>query len=334
MICVRIPTRISTLESEIANTNTEASTGSVLFGGVDTSQYTGDLISVQIYPQSVGGGRTEFTSFTVAFTSLSATSDSGSDQLTPSGYAQAAILDSGTTITLLPDDLAYVVFEELGAEFLQELGAVVVPCALADKTGTINYGFGGAGGPIIQVQVSQLVLPLALPDGTIPTYPNGETACQLGIQAAGDLPVLFGDTFLRSAYVVYDLDNNRIALAQTDFNATGSNVVPFASGGASIPSATSAQNEAAVTQTASGIPKVVATATVTGIAGATYNPTATGTGLNAAAGFATTGTGTATSSSKKSAGPAGAAPFNWSAVVVGAITMLGMGVGRGVFAIL
>jgi hypothetical protein len=258
-------------------------------------------------------------------------------QLTPSNYAQATILDSGTTITLLPDDLAEVVFEELGAEVSEELGAVVVPCALGDKNGTLNYGFGGVGGPTISVQVSQLVLPLTLSNGETPKYSNGEDACQLGIQAAGDLPVLFGDTFLRSAYVVYDLDNNRIALAQTDFNSTESNVVAFESGGAAIPSATSAPNEAAVTQTASGNPKVGVTATATGADGAaTYNPTATG--LSAASGFTAESTSTSksssSSSSKKSGSAAGAQPFQWSAVVVGAITILGMGLGGGIFAVL
>ena len=114
----------------------------------------------------------------------------------------------------------------------QELGAVVVPCSLANKNGSLHYGFGGVGGPVIAVDVSQLVLPLTLPNGRVPEYQNGAAACQLGIQAAGNLPVLFGDTFLRSAYVVYDLDNNRIALAQTDFNSTDSNVVAFESGGA------------------------------------------------------------------------------------------------------
>jgi len=58
----------------------EASTGSVLFGGVDTAKYSGDLISVEIYPSELQGGGTVFTSFTVAFTSLSASSSSGTDQ--------------------------------------------------------------------------------------------------------------------------------------------------------------------------------------------------------------------------------------------------------------
>jgi len=304
----------------------QASSGSILFGGIDTAKYTGDLISVDVYPDTRGG---DVTSFTVAWTSLSVQSSSGTDQLTSTSFAQPAILDSGTTITLLPDEVAAVIFEELGATVSQQLGAVVVPCALASKNGSINYGFGGVGGPVIKVDVSQLVLPLTTSDGRTPTYNNGEAACQLGIQAAGDVPTLFGDTFLRSAYVVYDLENNRIALAQTDFNATGSNVVSFASAGAAIPSATSAPNEAAVTQTATGIPKVGVTATATGAGEATFNPTATG--LSAASGFTSTATST---SSKKSAAGLGPAPFEWASVFVGAVSMMGMGIGGGIFALI
>jgi hypothetical protein len=266
------------------------------------------------------------TSFTVAFTSLSATSSSGTDQLTPPSYAEAAILDSGTTITLLPDDVALLVFEELGATVSQQLGAVVVPCNLAKNTGTLNYGFGGPGGPTIKVSVSDLVLPLTLTNGRSPTYSDGQAACQLGIQAAGNLPVLFGDTFLRSAYVVYDLDNNRIALAQTDFNATGSNIVPFASSGAPIPSASSTSNQVQVTQTASGLPRASGAGTATGTGVATYNPTATG--LVAASGFAVSSTGTG----KKSAAGSGPEPFVWSKVLIGGVTVALMSIGGGLFA--
>lgn len=271
-------------------------------------------------------------------TSLSATSSSGTDQLTPSVYAVAAILDSGTTITLLPDDLADVVFQELGAVMSRQLGAVVVPCDLAQSDGTLNYGFGGPGGPVIKVAVSDLVLPLTLRSGRKPTFSDGTDACQLGIQPAGNLPILLGDTFLRSAYAVYDLANNRIALAQTDFNSTKTNVVPFASEGAQIPSAIFAKNQAQVTQTATGIPKVDITTQVSGDATqATYNPTATG--LNAASGFAnpTAGSGTdAAPGSTSSKGAAGARPepFAWARVVVGAVALVGAGLGGGIFAFL
>jgi hypothetical protein len=57
-----------------------------------------------------------------------------------------------------------------------------------------------------------------------------------GISDAAGSTAVLGDTFLRSAYVVYDLQNNQISLAQTDFNATGSNVVEITAGG--VPGAT------------------------------------------------------------------------------------------------
>jgi hypothetical protein len=264
---------------------------------------------------------------------VSATSPSGTDQLTPSNYATAAILDSGTTITLLPDDLAQAIFSEVGAVVSRSLGAVVVPCALANVNGTINYGFGGPGGPTIKVAVSDLVLPLTLTSGRQPKFRDGSPACQLGIQAAGDLPVLLGDTFLRSAYAVYDLFNNRIALAQTDFNSTDSNVVAFASEGAQIPSATRANNAERVTQTATGNPRAgVSTRLTADATEVTYNPTATG--LNAASGFAAGVTGTGSSSTKKSEAGTGPEPFRWSRIVIAGIVLLGTGLGGGLFTIL
>jgi hypothetical protein len=273
---------------------------------------------VDVYPTDRSG---RVTSFTVAWTELSATSSTGTDVLTPANYAEAAILDSGTTITLLPDNLAAKVFEELGAQYSDELGAVIVPCDLASNPGTLNYAFGGSGGPTIKVQMSQLVLPIPSETGQVPRFTNGQTVCQLGIEPAGSDPTLFGDTFLRSAYAVYDLENNKIALAQTDFNSTGSNIVAFASKGAPIPSATQASNELAVTQTATGNPKVGG-ATATGGGTATYNPTATG--FNAASGFAST----------KSAAGSGPQPFAWSKLVVGAVSVVLMGMGSGFFVLL
>ena len=315
----------------------ESNEGSILFGGIDTTKYTGELTSVGVYPSARSG---RVTSFTVAFTSLSATSSSGSDTLTPANYATAAILDSGTTITLLPDDLAAVVFQELGATVSSQLDAVVVPCSLADNDGTIDFGFGGAGGPIIKVSVNELVLPLVLTTGRTPTYTDGTVACQLGIQAAGDLPVLFGDTFLRSAYTVYDLVNNRIALAQTKFNVTESNIVPFASQGAQIPSVVSAPHEAAVTQIATAYPKVGDSPTATGTLeppAATFR--ATMGGLNAASGFAentntVSGAGAASTGTKKSAGVVGPRPLQGGMVVVSAISVVGMAMGGWLFSLI
>lgn len=52
--------------------------------------------------------------------------------------------------------------------------------------------------------------------------------------------MLLGDFFLRSAYVVYDLTNNRIGIAQSNYNSSKSNIVEVPSGAASIPQITGA----------------------------------------------------------------------------------------------
>jgi Eukaryotic aspartyl protease len=61
----------------------------------------------------------------------------------------------------------------------------------------------------------------------------------VGVSDAGDSTSVLGDTFLRSAYVVYDIANNQISLAQTNFNATSSNVKEIAAGASGVPNAAS-----------------------------------------------------------------------------------------------
>jgi hypothetical protein len=56
---------------------------------------------------------------------------------------------------------------------------------------------------------------------------------------------VLGDTFIRSAYLVYDLANNEISMAQTKFNSTATNVVEITSGSSAVPDATAVANPAA-----------------------------------------------------------------------------------------
>ncbi|KAI0380348.1 acid protease [Hypomontagnella monticulosa] len=228
----------------------DASTGSIMFGGIDTEKYKGDLTRINIYKDAGGS----FSSFIVALTSLQASSSSGTDSLSSQQqFPVPVVLDSGTTFSYLPTDLAEQVWREVGAEYYSDVGVALLPCNMENSQGHFSFGFGGTGGPVINVTMDELVLPLT--NGSpipFPSGPNkGQEACQFGIQNFSSSPYLLGDTFLRSAYVVYDLVNNEIGLAPTDFNATESNVIAFASNGAQIPSATVAPNQAEVTQSGS-----------------------------------------------------------------------------------
>lgn len=50
---------------------------------------------------------------------------------------------------------------------------------------------------------------------------DSQTQCVFGIQSAATTQgyVLFGDTFLRAAYVVYDIDEEKIGIAQAKYTS-------------------------------------------------------------------------------------------------------------------
>jgi len=103
---------------------------------------------------------------------------------------------------------------------------------VSNYEGTLEYGFGGSEGSVISVKYSEIAIPEYDEDGTRMTFSDGSYACAFGMFPVGDgEEVLFGDTFLRSAYVVYDLENKHISLASTIFGSIASNVVEIEKGG-------------------------------------------------------------------------------------------------------
>lgn len=198
----------------------QSNTGSILFGGVDTAKYHEPLISLPIQRQAENRG---YTSMTVAWTGLS-THNSGpayTIDYSPS-TPQAAILDSGTTFTYLPDDIARQLFNAFGVTTDPAAGNLA-PCRLGANNVTLAFQFGGAAGPVINIPLSEFLLgPLTKRRDSAATPANGEAMCKFGIDRAGRNPILFGDTFLRSAYVAYDLENLQIAIAQTNFLSSNS----------------------------------------------------------------------------------------------------------------
>ncbi|KAI2472075.1 acid protease [Annulohypoxylon bovei var. microspora] len=211
----------------------DANTGSILFGGVDTAQYTGSL---QTLPIQANSG--VYSEFLITLTSLSVGNSTIADN-----QALAVLLDSGSSLTYLPDEMVEDIYEAVDAQYDSSAGAAYVPCSLADQTATVNFVFST---PTISVDMNELVLDLVTANGKRPTFSNGVTACLFGISPAGSGTNVLGDTFLRSAYIVYDLDNNEISIAKTNFNTTESSIEEIPSG-TGIPNATAVSNSVAAT---------------------------------------------------------------------------------------
>lgn len=192
---------------------------------------------------------------TVVLSAVSMVNKDGKDLNTQNDVNIPVILDCGSTDTFLPDNIVQPILAGVGAVADEDLD-FVVPCKLGNVGATFSFKFGGSSGPVITVGISEFVRPI--PDRVIEanngkgiSFSDGTPACIWGLKPAGERPNLFGDTFLRSAYVVYDLETEQIALAQTNFNTTKSNVVEFSN--KDIPNASATASGLVVTQTYSGI---------------------------------------------------------------------------------
>ena len=196
----------------------DASTGEILFGGVNTEKYTGELQTVPIVPEQGG----VYAELIIALTAVGANGNQGSIS---DNLRYAALLDSGSSLMYLPNDIADAIFPAVGAEWDENQGTAFVDCSLADSTETLDLTFSS---PTIRIPMNELVLTA------------GADTCILGVARAGSSVPVLGDTFLRSAYAVYDLENNEISLAQTNFNSTGGTIQEITR--SEVPGATAVQN--------------------------------------------------------------------------------------------
>ncbi|RMZ88152.1 hypothetical protein DV736_g4615, partial [Chaetothyriales sp. CBS 134916] len=196
--------------------------GSIIFGGVDPTKYTGDLVALQT--QQLYNGIANYTAFYVALTGISVKDESGSRLLTPSDFAVPALLDSGTTLQMLPAD----VFKSISSGFGIVEG--FVPCVYRNAPASLVYHFGGPSGPSIEVPISSLVDLPGTSQADSYTFADDTPACQFNAISESDNDVILGDSFMRSGYFVYDLENNVVAVAQAKTGVSSDAVTAIPSG--------------------------------------------------------------------------------------------------------
>lgn len=251
----------------------DAAVGEILFGGVNMERYEGSLATLPVI-RTYG----DYYELVVALTGLSL----GGNRITSRSLPAGVLLDSGATLTYLPNDIVQVIYDEIQAVYVSDVGAAYASCSLADEDATMDFEFSGK---TISVSYNELILTADITTSGRPlTFTNGDAACLFGIAPADGSISILGDTFLRSAYVVYDLLNNEISLAQTRFNATADDIQEITSG-SSVPGATPVPSPVTSVRAESGGARLgtEATGTVTGFG----SPSATGGGSgssNAAAG--------------------------------------------------
>ncbi|KAK1758609.1 aspartic peptidase domain-containing protein [Echria macrotheca] len=246
-----------------------SSSGSILFGGIDADKFTGTLNILPVIKSSI---QPNYTAFEVAFTAMGVKYSNGSSaDINPSFFSSGtvpAILDSGTTLSYFPSQLAGQVFHQLGAVTDDvETGLTFIDCKYLTQEPDLVFSFT-FNGTTIEVPVSELVLDTLGPyQHLLPSSIPYDRTCMFGIQSTAGFDsskvkdssfALLGDTFLRSAYVVYDLEHNQIGMAQANWNSSQSNIIELKAGSQGLPTVTGVEKSS--TTTGSGVATVTVTA--------------------------------------------------------------------------
>lgn len=171
-----------------------SSTGTFLLGGIDYDKFSGSLVYLPL---------ADAYSLDLTYSSI----EYNGKQIASSGVAT---LDSGTSFTYIPDAAFKSLKSSLGLRTMdQGSGLYEISC---DSAVTVSFNFNGV---TIVAESQNLVLQ------------DGNGICLFGIQSTSqtDGYILFGDTFLRNAYVVYDLEDSVIGLAQAKYTSS-SNIQP------------------------------------------------------------------------------------------------------------
>ncbi|KAK2056030.1 eukaryotic aspartyl protease, partial [Colletotrichum caudatum] len=226
--------------------------GTVLFGGIDTEKYIGKLMTLPLINDYYSG---KVTSYSVALTGVAVEAPGQKpEEMAAGSFSPSTVLDSGSTVCLLPDSLTRAVWAKYG---VVDAGYGVVDCAWGGARGdghAIDFEFkgsgsgsGSGGGEVrVRVPLEEMVLD-NLGGSGVAGQLSGLTpfnrSCMFGIQSSATFGVesdgfaLLGDTFLRSAYVVYDEANRQVGVAQANLNASRSNVVELRANETALPTA-------------------------------------------------------------------------------------------------
>ena len=201
-------------------------TGSILFGGVDTAKYQGSLVTMDIVKE-----QNEDLEMIVALDGAWVNAN-GKNQTVLTDQA-FVLLDSGSTLSYLPNDAANAIIDAVGAQYNSKQQLAFCSCDLANSSSVVGFSFAG-GQKVITASMTDMVLEGGISqslDCTFGIVPQNATS-------SGGASYTLGDTFIRNAYVVYDISNNQISLAQTDQTATDSNVMEISNGTNGVPDVT------------------------------------------------------------------------------------------------
>lgn len=205
--------------------HSSAETANILFGAVDHNRYTGNMVALPIVNTLRSQGYNEAIRLEVTLNSLNYVDRASSRQANIGIGAAAALLDTGTTLTYVPQDVLSQLLNLLNADYSTSAGYYVMECSEANNV-FLTFNFLGQN---IDIKLSSFLIPLITSAGMSSQY------CMVGLQSSESSSFLLGDSFLRNVYMVADLENLEIGLALANYDDDETENIEVISSG--IPSA-------------------------------------------------------------------------------------------------
>ncbi|KAJ8663214.1 hypothetical protein O0I10_001391 [Lichtheimia ornata] len=166
--------------------------GELLLGDIDSKRYEGDLTYLDV-SKPPRYWEVPFTGVKVGNRSYISGMDPGNG---------TAIVDTGTTLIILPLTLSHAVHEQIPGAVYNRTYGWQMPCK-PNTTESVGFTLGDHDFPIpLQNLVREKV------------NPDNSSLCYSGIAEAPMPMVILGDTFMRTYYTVFDYDAKRVGFAK------------------------------------------------------------------------------------------------------------------------
>ncbi|KAF9282791.1 hypothetical protein BGZ68_005749 [Mortierella alpina] len=149
--------------------------GQYLFGGIDSSKYTGELTHVPVTKK----GYWQISIEDVGYNGQSL------------GVASQGIVDTGTTLIIVGDEAAASIHSNIGGAFNDPKDGWMVPCSLRDSVDHISF------------TMANTAFKVAVADLAYDDAGDGSGNCISGVQGGQKGLWILGDVFIKNNYCVF-----------------------------------------------------------------------------------------------------------------------------------
>ncbi|WYZ35820.1 hypothetical protein EsH8_X_000467 [Colletotrichum jinshuiense] len=193
-----------------------APTGSVVFGGMDTAKFTGQMQMIPL----IGREFANTDDFIIPWTSFSFVAGNTTQPTVLGGKnLPPALIDTGNPSLSLPP------------EILDQIGPAIKIQTLRDGTNALRCDSGDTGAKFsFEFQAAKVDLPLSMifipltNNGAPIKDKDGNSLCTLPLESSSSTVASLGAPLMSAVYTVFDLENKRLGMAQAKVNESATNI--------------------------------------------------------------------------------------------------------------